>query len=134
MCYQVMELYSACRCLYYQHAIDRCDSYGRHPIQRRTILVGYACIDHSGGQPEGISNACLVPVGYVGYDSDSGYGTLRIASRPSHPSYLLVGRDRYLRPTSGLTSVGAVVNAASDHRSQAHREADTEPMALSTGI
>ena len=49
MCYQVVELYSACRCLYYQHAIDRCGNYGRrgHDITQRTILVGYACSDHT---------------------------------------------------------------------------------------
>ena len=47
MCYQVVELYAACRCLYYQHAIDRCAAYGRHAIQKRTILVGYACTEHS---------------------------------------------------------------------------------------
>ncbi|KAK8025383.1 hypothetical protein PG990_003206 [Apiospora arundinis] len=49
MCYQVVELYSACRCLYYQHAVDRCPSYGRpgHSITKRTILVGYACAAHS---------------------------------------------------------------------------------------
>jgi hypothetical protein len=35
MCYQLFELYSACRCLYYQHAVDRCAAYGRpgHGIQ-----------------------------------------------------------------------------------------------------
>jgi hypothetical protein len=45
----VVELYSACRCLYYQHAVDRCPKYGRHghSITHRTILVGYACADHS---------------------------------------------------------------------------------------
>lgn len=50
MCYQLMELYSACRCLYYQHAIDRCAAYGRpgHDIQQRTIYVGYACSAHTG--------------------------------------------------------------------------------------
>lgn len=49
MCYQVLELYSACRCLYYQHAVDRCPRYGKrgHGITQRTILVGYACMDHS---------------------------------------------------------------------------------------
>ena len=47
MCYQVIELYAACRCPYYEHAIDRCASYGRHAIQRRVILVGYACNDHA---------------------------------------------------------------------------------------
>lgn len=55
MCYQVVELYSACRCLYYQHAVDRCAAYGRpgHHITKRTILVGYACSDHSRGNSYG---------------------------------------------------------------------------------
>ncbi|KAH7240532.1 hypothetical protein MRS44_012931 [Fusarium solani] len=50
MCWQLLELYSACRCLYYQHTIDRCASYGRpgHSIEHRTIFVGYACSAHSG--------------------------------------------------------------------------------------
>ncbi|KAH7009811.1 hypothetical protein EDB80DRAFT_572198 [Ilyonectria destructans] len=50
MCYQFIELYSACRCLYYQSAIDRCSAYGQpgHKVQQRTILVGYACSSHSG--------------------------------------------------------------------------------------
>lgn len=50
MCYQVLELYSACRCLYYQHAVDRCPRYGKrgHGITNRTILVGYACFNHAG--------------------------------------------------------------------------------------
>lgn len=49
MCYQMIELYSSCRCLYYQHAIDRCGSYGSrgHTITQRTLLVGYACLDHT---------------------------------------------------------------------------------------
>lgn len=49
MCFQPSELYSACRCLYYQHIIDRCAAFGRpgHPIQNRTILVGSACHAHS---------------------------------------------------------------------------------------
>ncbi|KAI0436155.1 hypothetical protein F4803DRAFT_248206 [Xylaria telfairii] len=48
MCYQVVEVYAACRCLYYQHTVDRCASYGRpgHGIQKRTIPVGYACSTH----------------------------------------------------------------------------------------
>ncbi|KAH7322667.1 hypothetical protein B0I35DRAFT_426223 [Stachybotrys elegans] len=52
MCYQLLELYSACRCAYYQHAIDRCAAYGRpnHHIQERTIYVGYPCPVHSSGQ------------------------------------------------------------------------------------
>ncbi|OHW97633.1 hypothetical protein CSPAE12_03686 [Colletotrichum incanum] len=49
MCYQIIELYGACRCLYYQHPVDRCAAYGRpgHSIQKRTVLVGYACHVHS---------------------------------------------------------------------------------------
>ncbi|PHH86217.1 hypothetical protein CDD83_10567 [Cordyceps sp. RAO-2017] len=66
MCYQVVELYSACRCLYYQHAIDRCAAYGshNHNIQRRTIYVGYACSVHSSRNPQ-----YALPYTY----SDSGY-------------------------------------------------------------
>ncbi|KAK3326834.1 hypothetical protein B0H66DRAFT_169740 [Apodospora peruviana] len=49
MCRQVVELYAACRCLYYQQAVDRCPRYGRsgHGVQRMTVLVGYACSEHS---------------------------------------------------------------------------------------
>ncbi|KAI0857312.1 hypothetical protein F4860DRAFT_490180 [Xylaria cubensis] len=49
MCYQVIQVYSACRCLYYQDAVDRCAGYGRpgHEISKRTISVGFACSEHS---------------------------------------------------------------------------------------
>ncbi|KAF6805088.1 hypothetical protein CSOJ01_09721 [Colletotrichum sojae] len=49
MCYTITELYSDCRCLYYKHDIDKCASSGRpgHAVQKRTILVGYACSAHS---------------------------------------------------------------------------------------
>ncbi|TDZ34037.1 hypothetical protein C8035_v000642 [Colletotrichum spinosum] len=48
MCYQIVELYSACRGLYYQHPIDRCAAYDRsdHLVHKRAILVGYACREH----------------------------------------------------------------------------------------
>lgn len=38
-----------CRCLYYLHPVDRCSLYGKsgHEVQRRTVLVGYACSSHS---------------------------------------------------------------------------------------
>ncbi|KAK1836329.1 hypothetical protein QBC39DRAFT_297404 [Podospora conica] len=51
MCYLLVELYSVCRCLYYQHAVDRCAAYGRpgHGVQTRTILVGHTCGEHSRG-------------------------------------------------------------------------------------
>lgn len=57
MCYQIIELYSACRCLYYQHAVDFCASYGRpgHDVRQKTILVGYACASHSSSSGIGSS-------------------------------------------------------------------------------
>lgn len=50
MCYQVVERYSVCRCLYYKHAIDPCAAHGQrgHAIIEKTVLVGYACNLHSG--------------------------------------------------------------------------------------
>jgi len=49
MCYQVIERYSRCRCLYYKHAIDPCAAHGErgHTTQEKTVLVGYACSLHS---------------------------------------------------------------------------------------
>ncbi|KAK7999160.1 hypothetical protein PG991_014835 [Apiospora marii] len=46
---QVIELYSACRCLYHAHAVDRTPHYGRPGahVRQKTILVGYACPAHS---------------------------------------------------------------------------------------
>lgn len=79
MCFQLVEVYSACRCLYYQHAVDRCGNYGRrgHGITQRTILVGYACSEHSqSGQ------------GYSSYSqveySDSGYHSGRSRKSSHH--------------------------------------------------
>lgn len=75
MCYQVTELYAACRCLYYQHAVDRCASYGRryHDVQKRVIYVGYACSAHTGRCGQYSSS---------GYSySDSGYQSGRSSRR-----------------------------------------------------
>jgi hypothetical protein len=48
MCYQVVERFSSCRCLYYKHAIDPCAAHGQeaHVIEEKTVLVGYACPSH----------------------------------------------------------------------------------------
>ena len=48
MCYQVRELYSHCKCIYYDHAVDKCASYGRHGIERKVVYVGYTCTIHTG--------------------------------------------------------------------------------------
>ncbi|KAJ5096329.1 hypothetical protein NUU61_005685 [Penicillium alfredii] len=49
MCYKLVERYSVCRCLYFQHSIDPCSAYGQrgHSVQEKTVLVGYACTQHS---------------------------------------------------------------------------------------
>lgn len=49
MCYQVVERYAVCRCLYHKHAIDPCAQYGQygHSVQEKTVLVGYACSVHT---------------------------------------------------------------------------------------
>lgn len=57
--YQVIELYSVCRCVYYRHAadlnlpgcvnreaFDKPGYISHNRVAQRTILVGNACIDH----------------------------------------------------------------------------------------
>jgi len=75
MCYLVVERYSVCRCLYYKHSVDMCAAYGTqgHPVEERTVLVGYACERHSGYQQQESSSQETY--------SDSGYNT---ASHGSH--------------------------------------------------
>jgi len=49
MCYQLVELYSICRCPYLQHAVDRCSLHGLpgHGVTQRTIFAQLACADHT---------------------------------------------------------------------------------------
>ncbi|CZR58627.1 uncharacterized protein PAC_08519 [Phialocephala subalpina] len=79
MCYLVVERYSVCRCLYYQHSVDYCSAHGtkNHPVQERTVLVGYSCENHTHAEQQA---ATLWSSGYAGY-SDSGYGTRDHGSR-----------------------------------------------------
>jgi hypothetical protein len=81
MCYLVVELYSVCRCVYYKHSIDMCAAYGTqgHPVQERTVLVGYACENHSAHYDQHQSSS-------RGY-SDSGYGTASHRSSHRHSSH-----------------------------------------------
>lgn len=48
MCLLLIERYSVCQCLYYQHAVDRCPQYGQpgHSVAGRTIWVGSTCNKH----------------------------------------------------------------------------------------
>ncbi|KAE9365059.1 hypothetical protein N431DRAFT_312814, partial [Stipitochalara longipes BDJ] len=72
MCFRVVERYSVCRCLYYRHNVDMCAEYGEngHPIQERTVLVGYACERHSQHNQH---NQLSSGGGRVPLSSDSGY-------------------------------------------------------------
>ncbi|KAI0376042.1 hypothetical protein F5Y04DRAFT_293246 [Hypomontagnella monticulosa] len=82
MCYQLIERYSACHCLYYQHAADRCAAYGQsgHPITTRTILVGYACQTHSPAIPsDADGNFTSASV------SQQAFGASSIQKRPCSP-------------------------------------------------
>ncbi|KAG2419781.1 hypothetical protein HFD88_004577 [Aspergillus terreus] len=49
MCYKLVERFSVCRCLYFEHAVDPCEAYGQrgHRVQEKTVLVGYTCPRHS---------------------------------------------------------------------------------------
>jgi hypothetical protein len=62
MCYQIVERYDACRCLYYRQAIDPCPTREQsgHTVQEKTVLVGYTCSSH---KSRGRSKSAL------GYDS-----------------------------------------------------------------
>jgi hypothetical protein len=70
MCYQIVERYASCKCLYFTHAVDCCPSHGLagHEVQQREILVGYRCENHL----PPVTNQ-QVPTG-LGYHSSPNYG------------------------------------------------------------
>jgi hypothetical protein len=80
-----------CRCLYYKHNVDMCAAYGQHghPIQERTVLVGYACDRHSQYQQHQVPSS-------DGY-SDSGYEGASHGSAHRHSR-----RTRRDRPPASL--------------------------------
>ncbi|CAG8949961.1 hypothetical protein HYFRA_00004293 [Hymenoscyphus fraxineus] len=61
MCYLVVERYSVCRCIYYQHNVDMCGAHGYcgHSIEERTVLVGYSCERHDESQEKASSMSIL---------------------------------------------------------------------------
>ena len=48
MCYQIIERYAGCRCLYHKHPVDPCRRYSAegHPITEKTVLAAFNCPDH----------------------------------------------------------------------------------------
>jgi len=75
MCYVIVERYSVCRCLYYQHSVDMCIAYGQagHDTLEKTILVGYLCPDHD--TQSSSATHYQQQEEHQGRYSDSGYGT-----------------------------------------------------------
>ncbi|KAF2751337.1 hypothetical protein M011DRAFT_464071 [Sporormia fimetaria CBS 119925] len=75
MCYQLVERYAVCRCLYHKHAVDPCSAYGQrgHIVQEKTMLVGYACAAHTSQRPDAYRGAGVLP--------DSGYSSYGYSSR-----------------------------------------------------
>ncbi|KAJ5757110.1 uncharacterized protein N7511_007292 [Penicillium nucicola] len=76
MCYKVVERYSVCKCLYFQHSIDPCQAYGQrnHPVQEKTVLVGYVCDTHS-------TRGCPSSPSGAGKWLDSGYSSEKGSGR-----------------------------------------------------
>jgi hypothetical protein len=72
MCYKLVERYSVCKCLYFQHSVDPCQAYGQrgHSVEERTVLVGYVCETHS---TRGSSSSPTAPS--AGKWLDSGYSS-----------------------------------------------------------
>lgn len=64
MCYQIVERYAACGCIYHRHGVDPCPASGRHAPTERTVPVGYMCPSHE-------SQAGVQSSGYGHYSSGS---------------------------------------------------------------
>ena len=69
MCIQVVERYAICGCLYYKHAVDKCEDYIERPheVQAREVLVGYTCSEHTSSsvyRPSGARARRQVPENY----------------------------------------------------------------------
>ena len=72
MCIRINERYAVCKCVYYVHGVDPCQSVGQHghSIQDKTVLVGYACTQHaSSSSPPQFASMNLSP--HIGILPDS---------------------------------------------------------------
>jgi hypothetical protein len=49
MCFQLVESYSDCGCIFYRHRVDRCSAYGkpRHIVEQKEITVASVCSIHN---------------------------------------------------------------------------------------
>jgi hypothetical protein len=103
--------------LYYQHAVDRCTKYGRrgHAIKQRTILVGYACAEHSRGgyatsgdsgpsQPKRLDSHRLTTAGgslSIEPNAAAALGKNRGVKRAEVPRPIDIGRKKQDEPKAG---------------------------------
>ena len=57
MCYQLTERYAVCGDLYYRHAIDPCQLWGKkgHAVIEKTVRVGFSCPQHAPREPNTFS-------------------------------------------------------------------------------
>ena len=77
MCYQIVERYAVCRCLYHKHSVDPCQRYGQrgHSTTEKTVLVGFACPSHQAKRrPDQTSSSDNKPQGGRPWH-DSGYSS-----------------------------------------------------------
>ncbi|KAI9825667.1 MAG: hypothetical protein M1832_001011 [Thelocarpon impressellum] len=101
MCYQVVERFSVCRCLYYRHSIDPCQAYGQrgHTIQEKTVLVGYACQNHALRRVA--PGQSSLGGGRGGHQPDSGYSSANYGYSSSYR------HDDRVSPSTELTVTSA---------------------------
>lgn len=61
MCFQLVERYATCRCLYTRHSIDPCKAYGQrgHYPEEKTVFIGNACPRHAKASPSSKSHKQL---------------------------------------------------------------------------
>lgn len=81
MCYQSVDLYAPCHCLYYRHPVARCRLYGRpgHVIRQRTTIIEYACSYHGPASGE--------------YDDDPAFTMATPSSAYTKPEYCEIKPD-----------------------------------------
>ncbi|KAF8460928.1 hypothetical protein BDZ91DRAFT_410212 [Kalaharituber pfeilii] len=86
MCLRIVERYAVCKCVYFVHGVDQCNSYGMrgHIVTDKIVLVGHSCRDHSysissnSSQSSSINNSPAGSGVYVGsgiqYNGQGGIG------------------------------------------------------------
>ncbi|KAK0376738.1 hypothetical protein CLIM01_05915 [Colletotrichum limetticola] len=127
MCFQLTEVYSACKCHFYSHATQRCSAYGKrgHVVEKRTIFVGFACPAHRASDTR-----CRGSVSSMLYSAPT--VTLATNQSTTHDSY---GGTSAYQPTYasqapynfGLEAPGHASGANPHRRTSGHEAVDRVP-------